>query len=710
MLHWLTVVAVLSFGAARDNDGQCSFHVFSGHSESFVCPITDVGIGSIPPNSSALRLVPTAGQSRLNLTIPSLPSLRTLEVDVTRTGALSPNPFARLSKLTQLQLFHSSVSANAFRFVLAAGYFEGISDLRKLFLPDLGLEDLPLGAFRGLGSLRILELHLNQLWRIRDGTFSECCRLLSRLTLSMNRIADLGLVSLSGLTGLQSLDLSGNRLSSLPERSFDGLSNLVSVNLERNAIHFIYPSAFAGLGNLRELTLNYNRLRDPTSGDVTGLSRSSFDGLTSLETLELKANGITRVDFYEDEISRLRSLTQLDLSENRISFLSADLFEDLSNLTDLNLSDNQLTTLDQKFLGIFNRLSSLDLSLNPWRCDCQLLWLTEWLRASDGERQVIYGVDDTKCSEPGAGVGVTLTLHNNTEHECKGTFSSIDSVQLPESTQTIRQPQTTPADNNRHSTDPFLYNNKPTATQATHYVTKAIMTSPSTEITSPSTEITSPYTEMTSLSAEMTSFSAEMTLISAEMTSSSTEMMTSPSTEMTSPSAEITSFSVEMTLPSVEMTSSSTNRTSLSTKITSSSTVTASDGTIITQHDFQTTEVAEIEKPTTRIMLEAPTVESVTRNSTILLGLLLRLPLTTVATTDTEALLTSTSEADDRRNSYAGDTISWADDSPEAELADDTWTADDRPVAPKHLHTISSSSSLSYSLFVFMFIVYGSLR
>ncbi|XP_059572446.1 polycystin-1 isoform X2 [Alligator mississippiensis] len=87
----------------------------------------------------------------------------------------------------------------------------------------------------------------------------------------------------------------------------------------------------------------------------------------------------------------------LDLSNNKISSLDAQMFESLTSLAKLDISHNQISTLeDGIFDNLFN-LTEINLSLNPFLCDCKLSWLPRW--AEERKVKVIQAAE-TKCAHP----------------------------------------------------------------------------------------------------------------------------------------------------------------------------------------------------------------------------------------------------------------------------------------------------------------------
>ena len=105
--------------------------------------------------------------------------------------------------------------AGADIITLQKGDFSGLSSLNWLNLHEnfLGLQDpLPEELFRGLGSLRVLNLSRNSLGTLPEGIFG-------------------------GLSALQILNLSGSALTELPRNIFNGLDSLEELYLQGNRMN-----------------------------------------------------------------------------------------------------------------------------------------------------------------------------------------------------------------------------------------------------------------------------------------------------------------------------------------------------------------------------------------------------------------------------------------------------------------------------------------
>ena len=78
-------------------------------------------------------------------------------------------------------------------------------------------------------------------------------------------------------------------------------------------------------------------------------------------------------------------LTKLDISGNRLDNISNvfDVFTCCSSrLSSLDISNNNLTTLPRMCQNI-SSLRSFRLSENPLQCNCEIMWMKDWLNNSD---------------------------------------------------------------------------------------------------------------------------------------------------------------------------------------------------------------------------------------------------------------------------------------------------------------------------------------
>ncbi|XP_066488648.1 adhesion G protein-coupled receptor A3 [Tiliqua scincoides] len=129
-----------------------------------------------------------------------------------------------------------------------------------------------------------------------------------------------------------------------------------------------------------------------SSNKITELKNGSFAGLSLLERLDLRNNLISAID--PGAFGGLSSLKKLDLTNNQIGCLNADIFKGLSNLVRLNLSGNLFSSLTQGTFDHLISLKSLEFQTDYLLCDCNMLWLQQWLQ----ERNIT--VRDTRCAYP----------------------------------------------------------------------------------------------------------------------------------------------------------------------------------------------------------------------------------------------------------------------------------------------------------------------
>ncbi len=221
---------------------------------------------------------------------------------------------------------------------LQRGDFDGLTNLRTLYLSNNQFSLLPDGLFDHLTNLTTLRLNDNQLSSLPEGLFDN-------------------------LTNLTELDLHDNQLSSLPDGLFDNLTNLTELDLHDNQLSSLPDGLFDNFTKLTEIYLHNNQL----SSLPTGL----FDNLTALEGLGLINNRLSALP--DGLFDSLTKLTEINLQDNQLSSLPAGLFDNLTNLAEIYLHNNQLSSLPAGLFGnltnlagvylINNRLSSLPAGL-----------------------------------------------------------------------------------------------------------------------------------------------------------------------------------------------------------------------------------------------------------------------------------------------------------------------------------------------------------
>ncbi|KAJ8402512.1 hypothetical protein AAFF_G00365950 [Aldrovandia affinis] len=239
---------------------------------------------------------------------------------------------------------------------------------------------------------RYLNLQENSIQVIKSDTFKHL-RHLEILQLSKNHIRQIEVGAFNGLPNLNTLELFDNRLTLVPSQAFEYLSKLRELWLRNNPIEtlpgyafhrvpslrrldlgelkkldYISDAAFVGLINLRYLNLGMCGLKDIPN--LTALVR--------LEELELSGNQLKIIR--PGSFQGLVSLRKLWLMHSQVSVIERNAFDDLKNLEELNLSHNSLHSLPHDLFTPLHQLERVHLNHNPWVCNCDVLWLSWWLK------------------------------------------------------------------------------------------------------------------------------------------------------------------------------------------------------------------------------------------------------------------------------------------------------------------------------------------
>lgn len=311
--------------------------------------------------------------------------------------------FSRQRNLTKLLL-----NFNKFKTVLP-GMFDGLKQLKTLQLKGNIISHLPEFLFFNLGNLEILDLSQNKLEQVKTDTFAGLSKL-EILKLNYNFISNISFDIFHNVSRLTELNLEGNKISELPDGVFSALTNLTVLNLRGNRLRTFSDKVFdLNVPNLLELNLKGNRLAE----------LSSLSSLLSLTDLILSSNHLSYLP--EDTFTNLTLLENLDLSENQLTFLPEGIFNGLltlktlhlqtNNLTNvppnllvdqelvqqLYLSNNQLETIPSGLFDTFLLEHTVRLHGNPWKCDCRMWYLHDWVRRNSREVQML---DRVFCLSP----------------------------------------------------------------------------------------------------------------------------------------------------------------------------------------------------------------------------------------------------------------------------------------------------------------------
>ncbi len=167
----------------------------------------------------------------------------------------------------------------------------------------------------------------------------------------------------AGLTGLKVLNLHNNnpvgsgRTLTLPADIFDGLTSLEELDLGRNAIPSLPTGVFDDLTVLTDLNLN--------GGDIASVSANVFSRLSNLELLNLTSSAPALPAGIFDGLTKLTRLVLHSPSlSSGLTSIRSDLFDELTALESLSLQGFSLSTLPADIFDNLARLTELIIGNN----------------------------------------------------------------------------------------------------------------------------------------------------------------------------------------------------------------------------------------------------------------------------------------------------------------------------------------------------------
>ncbi|CAH1263074.1 LRRC15 [Branchiostoma lanceolatum] len=324
-----------------------------------------------------------------------------------------------LVNLQKLSMSNNHVSR------LKAAMIEGTPALQFLYLSNNSIEYVDELAFIHMTNLKYLWLDLN---RIQNFSFAFLTNLdifnisynslrslptnmtdawqLQELILSGNPIQALqpnGFAALDHVHEIELANISCVKSGCLGPRSLCG--NLVNVVLDSNNFTE-FPRGVFDCASLTILSLGYNNL------DHRSFHADDFHPLSYLMSLQFPGNKITNTSSLALAMRAIEHLAFFDIRQNPIVYLPEGAFS-IPSVSRVDMGGMKLSVLDPgAFHGIISSVTELDLSFNrlqylpgqifhgledfalvwtdgnPWKCDCQMYDFAKWLQQTAPEIDV----------------------------------------------------------------------------------------------------------------------------------------------------------------------------------------------------------------------------------------------------------------------------------------------------------------------------------
>jgi hypothetical protein len=169
------------------------------------------------------------------------------------------------------------------------------------------------------------------------------------------------------------LNVSFNVLKTLTENALLSYESVRYLYLQDCKIFNINEKAFQRLENLTVIDLSINRL--------TTISPNLFNGNQKMNKLILRRNNLGSLEWNTPILNGPSSLSFLDLQSCKLSNISSITFSLLLNLTFLDISNNKLVLLNNDSLSSHEKLKDVNLDNNPWQCGVVFQGLICWIHS-----------------------------------------------------------------------------------------------------------------------------------------------------------------------------------------------------------------------------------------------------------------------------------------------------------------------------------------
>ncbi|XP_028846152.1 toll-like receptor 7 [Denticeps clupeoides] len=308
---------------------------------------------------------------------------------------------SRFLSLKELKCLN--LSGNAMSQSLNGSEFIHLNNLQYLDFSNNRLDTMYATAFQELTNLVVLDISNNNHYFEAEGlthmlNFTTKLSSLKKLIMNNNQISTSTNTEMESFS-LEHLEFKGNRLDMLWRDGdtryinyFSKLLELKVLHISDNNLNFIPDQVFPGLPKkLTDLYVNKNRLKV--------FRWEKLEHLTQLQVLDLSENLLTDVPA---ELSNCTtSLKRLILSRNRISQLTPHFLNNAFNLKILDLSFNEIQNIEKFSFpeDVTETMDTIHLNNNKFQCTCNAMWLVRWMNRTAVNIPKL--ATDVQCAAPG---------------------------------------------------------------------------------------------------------------------------------------------------------------------------------------------------------------------------------------------------------------------------------------------------------------------
>ncbi|XP_077449970.1 leucine-rich repeat-containing protein 4 [Stigmatopora argus] len=398
------------------------------------------------------------------------------------------------------------------------------ANTRHLNLMENAIEAVQADSFRHLHHLEVLQLGRNAIRQIEVGAFNGLTSL-NTLELFDNRLTVVPSGAFEYLSKLRELWLRNNPIESIPSYAFNRVPSLMRLDLgELRKLEYISEGAFEGLKNLKYLNLGMCNIK----GDMPNMSP-----LKGLEELEISENHFPVIK--PSSFNGLRSLKKLWVMNSQITVVERNAFDGLPSLVELNLAHNNLSSVPHDLFYPLRYLVELHLHHNPWNCGCDAVWLARWLKEYIPTNSTCCG----RCNSPPTMRGRQLVEVDQGEAaatQCSAPFIADAPRDLNISAGRVAELRCRTA---QMSSVRWLLPNGTILTHATSHLRILVLNDGTLNFSNVLTLDTGMYTCMVSNAAGKSNASAYFNVSAAELNTSNLSYFTTVTVEVFGPTTEM---------------------------------------------------------------------------------------------------------------------------------------------------------------------------